>query len=261
MLQFAAIFHSLEVETGKGECDEIQRISVPLVVGNKDRVVAAINAGNTKNKMFSLPTMAFNMTGLEPAPERRKVQAYVHQQVTMKQGGIFPDDLTVVKQAMPVPYNMTIEMSIWASNTQQMHQILEQILVIFNPDIQIQKSDSNYDWTKLTNVTLTDISNEENYPSSSASRAIVWSLNFSMPIFLSLPMGVKDDLVRRIVVQIGLSDQANLNEVGADGELQPFGTPIAILDYDTRSSPPRDPNVEQFLPKPISPDPFPPKKL
>ena len=46
----------------------------------------------------------------------------------MKVGGIFPDDLTVVKRAMPVPYDATIELSIYASNTQQMHQMLEQIL-------------------------------------------------------------------------------------------------------------------------------------
>jgi hypothetical protein len=237
MLQFATIFSGLKVQTGKGECDEQQFISVPCVSGSKDRVVAALFSGNTKNRVFSLPIMSFYVQGLEVAPERRKVQAFVDQRVTMKAGGVFPDDLTVVKRAMPVPYNLTMELSIFASNAQQMHQILEQILVLFNPDIQIQKSDAPFDWTKLTSVELTDISNEENYPSATDRRIIQWTLTFRMPIFISVPMGVKDDLVRKVIIQIGVGDYTGISEVDADGEIIPFGTPVARLDFDTRVPP------------------------
>lgn len=233
ILQFIAIFQGLQVKTGRSDCEE-QFISVPCVVGNKDRVVAALFAGNTQSRTFSLPTMSVHLSSIGIAPERRKVQAYVDQLVTLPVGGIFPTDLTVVKRAMPIPYNTTIELSIWASNTQQMHQILEQILVLFNPDIQIQKSDGFFDWTKLTKVELTDISNEENYPSSAAQRVIMWTLTFEMPIFLSLPMGVKDDLVRRVIVQLGSLDTMTVNEVDSNGELTPFGAPIARIDFDTR---------------------------
>ena len=75
MLQFVSIFYGLKVQTGKGECDEPEFISVPVVIGHRDRVVAAINAGNTQNRVFSLPTMSVHLTGLAMAPERRKVQA------------------------------------------------------------------------------------------------------------------------------------------------------------------------------------------
>ena len=237
MLQFITIFQGLQVQTGKGECGEEQFISVPCVVGTKDRVVAALFAGNTQNRVFSLPTMAMHLQSLEVAPERRKVQAYVDQRVTMKAGGVFPNDLTVVKRAMPVPYNATMELTIYASNTQQMHQILEQILVLFNPDLQIQKSDAPFDWTKLTKVELTDISNEENYPSATEKRIMVWTLTFNMPIFLSIPMGVKDDLVRKIIIQIGTGDFDSVVEVGEDGNIQPFGTPITKIEFDSRPQP------------------------
>ena len=139
ILQVAAIFNGLQVQTGIGECGEAEFISVPIVIGHKDRVVAALMAGNTSNRMFSLPTMALHLSALAIAPERRKIQAYVDQRVTLKAGGVFPDDLTVVKRAMPIPYNATMELSILVSNSQQRDQILEQILVLFNPDIQIQK--------------------------------------------------------------------------------------------------------------------------
>lgn len=237
IVQFISIFNGLQVQTGMGECNEAQFITVPCVVGAKDRVVAALFAGNTQNRMFSLPTMSVHLQSLSVAPERRKVQAYVDQRVTMKTGGMFPDDLAVVKRAMPVPYNATMELSIYASNTQQMHQILEQILVLFNPDIQIQKSDAPFDWTKLTKVELTDISNEENYPSATEKRIIQWTLTFEMPIFISIPMGIKDDLVRKIIIQIGTGDFRDVVEVGEDGNIQPFGDPIAKIEFDSREQP------------------------
>jgi len=264
LLQFVTIFQGLQVQTGKGACDEAQFITVPCVIGNKDRVVAALHAGNTQNRMFSLPTMSAYLTGLSLAPERRKVQAYVDQRVTMPVGGVFPNDLTVVKRAMPVPYNASLELSIWASNTQQMHQILEQILVLFNPDIQIQKSDGPFDWTKITKVELTDITNDENFPSAQDKRITIWTLNFEMPIFLSVPMGIKDDLVRKVIIQISNLNQINVNEVDENGELQPFGPPM-IIAHDAAGNPiPADVVIDTTqgdLPPPVGPVPPEPKEL
>jgi len=235
LLQFVSIFYGLRVKTGKGECDEEQFISVPIVVGNKDRVVAAIMAGNTTNRVFSLPTMAVHLQNLALAPERRRTPGILDQRVTMPIGGVFPNDLTTVKRSMPVPYNAIMELSIYASNTDQMHQILEQILVLFNPDLQIQKSDGPFDWTKLTRVELTDIANEENYPSGTDRRIVQWTLTFEMPIYLSIPMGVKDDLVRKVIIQIGSLGSMAVNEVDENGALTPFGDPLARIELTERT--------------------------
>jgi len=237
LLQFVSIFYGLQVQTGRGECDEPEMISVPIVIGQKDRVVAALMAGNTQNRMFSLPTMSAHLASLAIAPERRKVQAFLDQRVTLPVGGAFPNDLTVVKRSMPIPYNATIELSIYTSNSLQRDQILEQILVLFNPDIQIQKSDGPFDWTKLTKVELTDISNEENYPASTDRRMIVWTLSFEVPIYLSIPMGVKDDLVRKIIIQIGDLAKMVINEVDEDGQITPFGAPLARVTFDSTPVP------------------------
>lgn len=258
MLQFCSIFYGLRVRTGKGECDERQFITVPLVVGHKDRVVAAVMAGNTQNRTFSLPTMAVHLSALALAPERRRTPGLVDQRVTMPVGGVFPNDLTVIKRAAPVPYNATIELTIYASNTDQLHQILEQILVLFNPDVQIQKSDGPFDWTKLTKVELTDIANEENYPSGTERRVIQWSLTFEMPIYLSIPMGVKDDVVRKIIIQIGDMGSMEINEVDADGAIVRFEEKLAEIRYDT-TVPESDPN--HFMPEPSGPVPPEPKPL
>lgn len=232
--QFAAIFHGLGVMTGIGECGTPEGITVPLTYAHKDRVVAAISAGNTSNRVFSLPTMSFHLAGITPANDRRKAPGIVDQRVTMRAGGVFPEDLVVVKRVLPVPYDATIELSIYASNSDQMFQIFEQIAVLFNPDIQIQKNDSPHDWTRISRVELQDIAKEDNIPSGTDRRIILWTFTFLMPIYIGIPMGVKDDLVRKIIIQIGSSDSLSLIEVNENGELQPFGEPLAKIEITER---------------------------
>ena len=55
-----------------------------------------------------------------------------------------------------------------------------------------------------------------------------------MPIYIGIPMGVKDDLVRKIIIQIGSSDSLSLIEVNENGELQPFGEPLARVEITER---------------------------
>ena len=258
MLQFVSIFYGLRVKTGKGECDEEQFISVPVVIGHKDRVVAALMAGNTQNRTISLPTIAVHLQGLALAPERRRTPGIVDQRVSMPVGGIFPDDLRTVKRAMPVPYNAQLELSIYASNTDQMHQILEQILVLFNPDLQIQKSEGPFDWTRITRVELTDIANEENYPSGTDRRIVQWTLNFEMPIYLSIPMGVRDDLVRKIIVRIGDAGSMQVNQVDVDGNIVPFDEKLAELRFDTTVD---ESHPDYYMPPPQGPVPPEPEPL
>ena len=245
--QFVAIFHGLKVQTGIGSCGETEMITVPIVIGDKDRVVAAIQSGNTQNRVFSIPAMSAYLSGLSRADDRRRTPGMLDQRVTLRAGGIFPDDLTVVKRAMPVPYDATIELSIYASNNNQMHQMLEQILVMFDPDIQIQKSDGEFDWTRITRVELQDISNESNYPSGTDRRIIAWTLSFKVPIYLSIPLGIKDDLVRKIIIQISTPNTILVNEVDENGNLTPFGDPVARIEITNRE--PNGPSQEKVEPQ------------
>ena len=222
LLQFCAIFSGLEVRTGIGADGTIEAMPVPINVGSKDRVTAAIMEGNTHNRSFSLPQMSAYMTGIELAPERRKGVGVVDSRVYMPAGGIFPNDLTVVKRVMPIPYNMQMELSIYASNTLQLHQILEQILVLFDPMVQLQTTDAAFDWTKITQVELQSVNNEENYPMGTDRRMLVWSLSFVIPIYLSTPLDLKDEIVHKVITRIGDLDGFNLSEYDENGELQPF---------------------------------------
>ena len=55
---------------------------------------------------------------------------------------------------MPTPYTLSMKADIWTSNTDQKLQLLEQILVLFNPALEIQTTDNYIDWTSLSVVYL-----------------------------------------------------------------------------------------------------------
>lgn len=233
--QFCGIFSGLSVITGIGESGEPSLYRVPIVVGSRDRVVAAIMSGNTQNKTFSIPMMSATLSGLDLAPERRKGVGVVDRKVYLPTGGVFPDDLRVNRRIMPIPYNANMELALYASNTEQMHQMIEQILMLFDPVLQLQTSDAPFDWTKLTSAELTGINNEENYPIGTDRRIIVWSFNFIVQLYLSAPMDIRDDIIRSINIRLGNMNGMQLNEVDGYGELQPFQEvygPILNIQYE-----------------------------
>lgn len=221
LLQFCHIFAGLRVQTGNGECAEPEYMTVPISIGSRDRVVAALQSGNTQNKPFSIPALAASMSNIS-LPTSRKGVGIVDKRVYLPQGGVFPDDLKTVTRVMPVAFTMSVELALYASNTNQLHQILEQILVLFDPTLQIQTSDAAFDWTKLTSVELTAINNEENYPPGGDRRIIMWSLNFDIPIYISAPVDIKDDLVRKIVITYGDLEGFIVNELDEEGNQIPF---------------------------------------
>jgi hypothetical protein len=235
--QFVGIFVGLHVQTGKNADGISAMIQVPISIGNRDRVVAAIQAAHTQNKPFSLPMMAVNMQGIELAPERRKGVGTIDRRQYLPAGGLFPEDLEVVYRLMPIPYNLNMELGIYASNTDQLHQILEQILLLFDPTVQIQKNDKALDWTRLTHVELTGINNEENYPMGQDKRIVQWSLNFTMPINLSAPMELRDNIIQEIILRIGNMNGFVVMEYDENGEQQSFSEgslfSVSVINKDS----------------------------
>jgi len=87
---------------------------------------------------------------------------------------------------------MRINADIWASNTDQKLQILEQILVLFNPSLEMQTTDNFIDWTSITVVNLENVTwSNRSIPVGVDSEIDVSSLTFSIPIYISPPTKVK----------------------------------------------------------------------
>jgi hypothetical protein len=208
LVQFMAIFADMEVSVGKlGEVDP-RRIKVPIKNGSEDRVVADIKSANTQNKPIRLPLMSANLTNVVLAPQLRKGVGQTRRHASMPTGGEFPTDIKVVRQRMPVPYVCTFDLGIWASNQDQHYQIIEQILMLFDPILHIQTSDDVDDWTRLTTVELVGINFEEQ-PAGADRRLLQTTLNFEVPVYISAPAEVHDKFIQDIFIRIGAVNTAS----------------------------------------------------
>lgn len=224
-LQFMAVFAGLQVEIGLNDRspDEHKLIPVPIMNGNRDRVSGWIKGGFTQNKPLRLPMMSSNITNIVPAPELQKGVGAVRRESYLPRGGVIPDDIKVVKQYMPIPYYLTADVSIWTSNHHHRYQILEQILTVFDPIVQIQKTDAVFDWTKITTIGLEGINYEDNYPIGVDRRILVTTLSFHFPIYLSPPANIKEDFIKDVFVRIGAVSQAATSNEEMVAELDAQG--------------------------------------
>jgi hypothetical protein len=109
-----------------------------------------------------------------------------------------------IERLMPVPYKLTIKLDIWTSNTNQKMQLLEQMLTLFNPALEIQSTDNYIDWTSLSVVELESVQwTSRTIPQGTENPIDIATLTFALPIWISAPAKVKKlGVVERIIASV-----------------------------------------------------------
>lgn len=228
IIQFMAIFSEMKVSVGVTNDNAVKYAKIPIMFASKDRVVAHIKGDNTQNKPIRLPTFSVHLTNIVMSPELRKGIHNVRRNTYMPTGGLFPDDINVIEQRMPVPYKAEFELTLWASNQDQHMQMLEQIIMLFNPILQIQLSDDVFDWTRITTVELTNIGLQENVPAGADRRIIQTSLSFVTPIYISVPAKIHDKFVKDIYTRIGIVSSLDMSSYDIIAEIDAQGEPYTL---------------------------------
>jgi hypothetical protein len=139
------------------------------------------------------------VTGLDIDSDRLSDASYVGK-THIRERGTNPDGTYnqtqgknyTVERLMPTPFKLTMKVDIWAANTDQKLQIMEQILVLFNPSLELQTSDNFVDWTALTVLNLAQINwSSRTVPVGTDSPIDIASLTLNTPIWISPPVKVK----------------------------------------------------------------------
>jgi hypothetical protein len=234
ILQFMAIFSNLYVQIGKHDTDNEELIPVYLAYGFKDRVVASIKGQNTQNATLRLPMMSANMMGLDLALDRMHGQGVDRRFNTLPRGGLLPNDIVTIKQRMPVPYNMMMDLSVFTSNLDEHFQIMEQLLILFNPQLSVQTDENAYDWTRIVKVELMNINNEMNYPSGPERRIIQSTLQFKVDINLAVPAELYQDYIAAIKLRVGVVSDLASSSADILAQMDQDGFEYTtIFDFDT----------------------------
>ena len=235
LTQFMRILNNFSVETGRGKDDQIALRPVPVVYGDATRQVANIIRQNSENALNYAPKIACYIRELNYDRERMQNPYHVEKQ-HLKERDVLDDGTYsnklgagyTVEKVMPSPFRLEVTADIYSSNTDQKLQIMEQILYLFNPDFEIQKSDNYIDWTSLSYVELTGITfSSRTIPVGADSEIDVATMTFSMPIWLSPPVKVsKLGVIQKIIMSI-YDDDGGINKGLISGPLisQSFITP------------------------------------
>ena len=211
LTQFIRILSNFSVETGKGKDDQVTLRSVPVVYGDMTRQVANIIRNNSENALQYAPRIACYVRELNYDRDRMQNPYHIEKQHLKERDvladGTYSDKLGAgytVEKVMPSPFRLEVTADIWSSNTDQKLQIMEQILYLFNPDFEIQKTDNYIDWTSLSYIELTGIVfSSRSIPIGADSEIDVASMTFSMPIWLSPPVKVsKLGVIQKIIMSI-----------------------------------------------------------
>tara|TARA_Y100001937_G_C7121696_1_gene332928 strand:+ start:265 stop:1710 length:1446 start_codon:yes stop_codon:yes gene_type:complete len=227
LTQFIRILSNFSVETGKAKDGQVNLRAVPVVYGDPTRQVANIIRNNSENAMNYAPKIACYVRELNYDRDRMQNPYHVEKQHLRERDvdsdGNYTNQLGAgytVEKVMPSPFRLEVTADIFSSNTDQKLQILEQILYLFNPDFEIQKTDNYIDWTSLSYVELTGITfSSRTIPVGADSEIDVASMTFSMPIWLSPPVKVKKlGVVQKIIMSI-YDDDGGIAKGLIDGEL------------------------------------------
>jgi len=238
--QFMRIFIGFKFQSNDGALKQ-----VPVMYGDLTKQVAQIIKENSENKMSSVPKISCYITGLELDRSRLADASFVSKVSVRGRSYESFDDVTgepiydntqgggyTVERLMPTPFKLSMRADIWTSNTDQKLQLLEQILVLFNPSLEVQTTDNYIDWTSLSVVELTASNfSSRSIPQGTETDIDICTLDFELPIYISPPVKVK---------KLGVVQKIIMNMFDDDGQLKPlselaFNSPIDNTDIKTTS--------------------------
>ena len=214
--QFMRVFIGFKYQAGDGEQRE-----VPVMYGDMTRQVAGIIKDNSENKMSTVPRIACYISALETDSTRISDATFVSKvsirerqwtdnsgqiEYGNNQGGGY-----TVERLMPTPYKLSMKADLWTSNTDQKLQLMEQILVLFNPSLEIQTTDNYIDWTSLSVMDIKNITfSSRTIPQGADSEIDISTVEFEMPIWITPPAKVKKLGIVKSIINNVFTEQGDI---------------------------------------------------
>jgi hypothetical protein len=236
LTQFMRVMSNFSYKDSKGNL-----VQIPVRYGDMSRQVAQILNKNSENTIPSAPFISCYIKNLKIARERLQNPYYENTLNVRERADHYMDEDPssptygeivqgaantqganyTINRLMPTPYDLEFQADIWSSNTEQKLQILEQILVLFRPAMEIQTTSNFVDWTSLSYLELSDLTwSTRAIPQGVEQDIDIANLSFTTPIWISTPIKVKQlgvitNIINNIFVEPTGSIEANPYDDGA----------------------------------------------
>jgi hypothetical protein len=239
LAQFIRIVSGFQVEFGANR-DGVRTLQrVPVYWGDSSRQVQSIISNNSGGSVMPVvPAMTVYINNITYDRDRMQEPNFIGkmnirqkyynedtQEFENRQGNAF-----TIERPMPVPYTLELKLDIWTSNTKQKLQLLEQLVVLFNPSLEIQSTDNYVDWTSLSVVKLESPTwSSRSVPIGTENPIDVATLTFKLPVWISAPAKVKRlGVIQKIIANIHNSDGDLSEDILDDTKIiaRPYYTPL-----------------------------------
>jgi hypothetical protein len=214
-------------------------VQIPVRFGDMNRQVAQILNKNSENVIQSAPFIACYIKGLDFARDRLQDPTFVSK-INIRERAFDEDGQEylntqganyTIERLMPTPFNLQFTTDIWTTNVDQKLQILEQLLVLFNPSMEIQTNSNYIDWTSLSLVELTGLTySSRSVPQGLEQDIDIATLNFTTPIWLTTPAKVKKlGVITKIITSIFDEQTGDISlNFNVDSDSEYFGGRNAV---------------------------------
>ena len=226
IIGFGSLFNGIQIKKKDEGGDDFSVIKVPLAYGPTQKFLARLQQNPDLNHptQMTLPRMSFEFTNLAYDPSRKstKTQSMVITNVNGEEER---------KTFLPVPYNMTIVLSVYTKLNDDMLQITEQIVPYFQPGYTIPiKFLGDYEEVVNTPVVLENIDMTDEYEGNfDTRRALIYTFTFTAKTMLFGPLtDVSKDIVKKVTIGYVAGSKSSKYERDITYQV----TPRAIKDYD-----------------------------
>ena len=226
IVSFGSLFNNITIKHNNSSNETVSSIKVPLAYGPTQKFLARLEQVPNLNApiQMTLPRMSFEFTGLNYDASRKvtTTQTFVSAVTT--------DKTKPRKSYMPVPYNMSFELSIMTKLNDDMLQIIEQIIPYFQPGytISVDLVETIGEKRDIP-VVLEGISMQDDYEGDySTRRALIYTLRFTAKTYLFGPIAdVSKDIINKVSIGFIAGDKTNT----PTREISYSSEPRAIQSY------------------------------
>jgi hypothetical protein len=237
--QFIRLFAGFQYVKGYTDQGDPIYHTTPVRYGDISRMAAHIQRENSENILSTVPFISCYVTGLEISPDRRTYPNFedkipviekAYDENTQSYKNEEGNTYTITRH-QPVPYKLTMQADIWSSNQEQKMQLLEQILVLFNPSLNIHTTNNALDWSSLSTVELIGTQwSSRGIPQGVDDIIEISTLTFEMPILINPPAKVqKNSMIHTVITNIDEITTGTADQIRAGQSYAPLYTTYSVV--------------------------------
>ena len=231
IISFGTLFNGLNIKHTDSNDATTSVIKVPLAYGPTQKFLAPLEQQADLNKpvQITLPRMSFEFIGMNYDPARKvtTTQTFI--------SGATGDKSSQKKTYMPVPYNMSFELSIMTKLNDDALQITEQILPYFQPAyaLSVDLVESIGEKRDIP-VTLDSITMVDDYEGDySTRRVLLYTLRFTAKTYLFGPVSsAATDIIKKVSIGYIAADSSSADSRTGGRDLTYKVLPRATKNYD-----------------------------